>query len=77
MISSNFAYAVEPHEDGSVLTLEVEYSVPIPVLGKLAEHIVLRRNEREFQIGLENVKDTLEAEASHPFDRTSGRVRQS
>ena len=61
MISSNFRYAVEPHEEGSVLTLEVEYSVPIPVLGKLAEHIALRRNEREFQIALENVKETLEA----------------
>jgi hypothetical protein len=61
MISSNFGYAVEPLEEGSVLTLEVEYSVPIPVLGKLAEHIVLRRNEREFQMALENVKETLEA----------------
>jgi uncharacterized membrane protein len=61
MISSDFGYAVEPHEEGSVLTLEVEYSVPIPVLGKLAEHIALRRNEREFQIALENVKETLEA----------------
>ena len=61
MISSDFGYAVEPHAEGSVLTLEVEYSVPIPVLGKLAEHIALRRNEREFQIALENVKETLEA----------------
>jgi len=61
MISSDFGYAVEPHEEGSVLTLEVEYSVPIPVLGKLAEHIALRRNEREFQLALENVKETLEA----------------
>jgi len=61
MISSDFGYTVEPHEEGSVLTLEVEYSVPIPVLGKLAEHIALRRNEREFQIGLENVKEVLEA----------------
>jgi uncharacterized membrane protein len=61
MISSNFGYAVEPHAEGSVLTLEVEYSVPIPVLGKLAEHIALRRNERDFQIALENVKETLEA----------------
>jgi len=61
MISSDFGYAVESHEEGSVLTLEVEYSVPIPVLGKLAEHIALRRNQREFQIGLENVKEVLEA----------------
>ena len=61
MISSDFGYAVEPHAEGSVLTLEVEYSVPIPVLGKLAEHIALRRNERDFENALKNVKETLEA----------------
>ena len=61
MISSDFGYAVEPHAEGSVLTLEVEYSVPIPVLGKLAEHIALRRNERDFENALENVKETLES----------------
>jgi len=61
MISSTFGYAVEPHEEGTELTLEVEYSVPIPVLGKLAEHLVLRRNARDFEIGLENVKDLMES----------------
>lgn len=60
-ISSDFGYAVEPHEEGTTLTLEVEYSVPIPVLGKLAEHIALRRNAREFDLALQNVKETLEA----------------
>jgi uncharacterized membrane protein len=61
MISSNFGYAVEPHEEGTVLTLEVEYSVPIPVLGKLAEHIVLRWNAREFELALLTVKDLMES----------------
>ena len=60
-INSDFAYAVEPHEEGSVLTLEVEYSIPIPVLGKLAEHIALRRNEREFEMALRNVKEMMES----------------
>jgi len=43
------------------LTLEVDYSVPIPVLGKLAERIALRRNERDFENGLQNVKEMLES----------------
>jgi len=60
-INSDFRYAVEPHEEGTTLTLEVEYSVPMPVLGRLAEHIALRRNAREFELGLHNVKETLEA----------------
>ncbi|MGB5368135.1 MAG: hypothetical protein WBN14_17890 [Polyangiales bacterium] len=29
------------------MTLEVEHSVPIPVLGKLAEDIAVTRNARE------------------------------
>jgi hypothetical protein len=61
MISSTFRYAVESHEEGTTLTLEVEYSVPIPVLGKIAERIALGRNARDFEIALENVKETLEA----------------
>ncbi len=60
MIESTFAYGVEPHEEGSVLTLEVKYNVPIPVLGKLAEHIAARRNAREFGLALISVKETLE-----------------
>ncbi len=30
-------------------------------MGKLAEHIVLKRNDREFQLSLDNVKELLEA----------------
>jgi len=57
MIHSNFAYSVEPLG----ASLDIEYSVPIPVLGKLAEHIALRRNAREFTLALENVKERPEA----------------
>jgi carbon monoxide dehydrogenase subunit G len=60
MVSSTFEYTVEPHEEGTVLTLEVEYSVPIPLLGRLAEHVLLRRNVREFDLALTNVKDLME-----------------
>ena len=60
-IHSDFAYTVESHDEGSLLTLQVEYSVPIPVLGKLAERIVVRRNARDFEIALEYVKATLDA----------------
>ena len=49
-----------PTKKGRRLTLEVEYNVPIPVLGKLAEHIAARRNAREFELALTNVKETLE-----------------
>jgi len=61
MVSSTFGYSVEPHGEGTELTLEIEYSVPIPLVGRLAEHVLVRRNAREFQLALDNVKELMEA----------------
>ncbi len=61
MVSCTFGYGVEPHEGGATLTLEIEYSVPVPVVGRLADHVLLRRNVREFEVGLVTVKDVLES----------------
>ncbi|MBT8452855.1 MAG: SRPBCC family protein [Deltaproteobacteria bacterium] len=61
MIEAHVAFSVEPHEEGAALTLGVDYGIPIPVLGRLAERIVTRRNEREFQLALDNAKELFEA----------------
>jgi len=37
-----------------------EYTIPIPVLGKLAEALVLRQNEREADLAMANIKDRME-----------------
>lgn len=68
MIGSDFTITVEPHEAGTRLTTEAEYSIPIAVLGKLAEHIAVRRNDREMQAALLNVKELME----HGEDRAIG-----
>ncbi len=60
-IGAIWGYTVELDQNRTVLTIEVEYSIPIPVLGKLAEDILLRRNAREFELALKNVKETMEA----------------
>jgi uncharacterized membrane protein len=60
MVNSTFGYTVEPHEDGAILTVEIQYLVPVPVLGKLAERVLLRRNAREFEVGIVTIKDVLE-----------------
>jgi carbon monoxide dehydrogenase subunit G len=60
MVHSTFAYSVEPHEKGTRFTLEIDYTIPIPVLGRLAEHVVIARNAREFEVGLANLKELLE-----------------
>jgi uncharacterized protein YndB with AHSA1/START domain len=59
MIGSTWTFRVEPHEEGSALTIEVEYSVPIPVLGKIAEHVAVRLDARDLETSLTNVQDML------------------
>ncbi|MFI5299451.1 MAG: SRPBCC family protein [Polyangiales bacterium] len=45
---------------GSKVTCEVEYTIPVPVLGKVAEVLVMKLNEREMDITFANIKDALE-----------------
>jgi uncharacterized protein YndB with AHSA1/START domain len=59
-IRSTFAFTFAPHEGGTKLEMKVDYTIPIPVLGKLAEKLVLKRNEREADLWMENIKDNME-----------------
>lgn len=61
MISALWDYSVEPHAEGTLLNLEVEYSIPIPVLGRLAERLAVKQNAASFELALINVKDLMEA----------------
>ncbi|NCF67250.1 MAG: hypothetical protein GWP61_14860 [Chloroflexi bacterium] len=48
-------------EDGGMrLDLQVEYEVPMPVLGKLAEKVVHKINENEHEVMLANLKVATE-----------------
>ena len=59
-IKSTFAYDFEPHNNGTMLKLVIEYNIPVPVLGKIGETILLKRNEREADLAMTNIKETLE-----------------
>lgn len=50
----------QPEEGGTRVTLEVNYRVPIPVLGKVAEAFILQGMEREIEAMLTNLKRALE-----------------
>ena len=64
-ILSTWTWTFDAHEGGTMLNLHLEYEIPIPVLGKLAEHLVLKRNEREADTVMANLKDKCEAEVAH------------
>ena len=60
MMESIWTNIVEPSDGGTKLTIKVDYSIPAPVLGKLAEALTLRRNERGLDATLLNAKEVLE-----------------
>ena len=58
--TSTWTFTFAPHEGGTKLDLELDYTIPVPVLGKLAEQLVLKRNQREADLSMENIKERLE-----------------
>ena len=60
-IRSKWSMTYGAEASGSKLSIVVEYEVPVPVLGKLAEIVVRRQNEKELELALSNVKAHVEA----------------
>jgi uncharacterized membrane protein len=59
-IESTFVWIYQPEAGGTKLTLEVDYTVPIPLLGKLAEAFIVKQNEHEAGVMLANLKARME-----------------
>lgn len=59
-IPSTFRWTYEARGGGTMVTCEVEYDMPTPVIGRLAEAVVAKLNEREMANVLENAKTALE-----------------
>ena len=59
-ITSTITYTFAPHEGGTKLDFEVDYTIPVPVLGKLAEKAVFKRNQREAALSMQNIKERLD-----------------
>ena len=60
-VESTWNWNLERRKDVTVLDLDLDYKIPVPVLGKLAEKVILKRNERETELNLTNIKEKLEA----------------
>ena len=60
-IEATQVYTFKPEAGGTKFTWAVEYTVPVPLLGRLAEAIVLKMNEREMNLVMANLKARMEA----------------
>jgi uncharacterized membrane protein len=66
MVESEWTNRVKPVDGGTELSIEVEYTLPLAVLGKLAEHLTVRRNQREMELSLLSLKENLEPWSKNP-----------
>ncbi len=57
---STWAWTLEPEGEGTKIHLRLDYSVPVAVLGKVAEKILLSQNEKAADEGAANLKRILE-----------------
>ena len=57
---STWTFDFESLDGGTKLELNIEYTIPVPVIGKLAEKIVLKRNQREAELAMQNIKEKVE-----------------
>ena len=51
----------ESQEGGTLLTVDVEYIIPVPLVGKLAEPFILRQNENGADTFLANLKARIDS----------------
>lgn len=59
-IPNMFIWTYQPEQAGTKLMLEIEYTVPVPLLGRLAEAFIVKMNEREADTLLANIKARME-----------------
>jgi uncharacterized membrane protein len=59
-VASTFVFTFAAHQGGTKVDLNVDYTIPMPVLGDLAEKLVHNRNRREMEMSMENIKERME-----------------
>lgn len=59
-IPSTMTWDFQAENGGTHLDLEVAYEVPLPLLGRLAEKVIVKMNENEIETVLANIKAATE-----------------
>jgi uncharacterized protein YndB with AHSA1/START domain len=60
-IESTITWTFLSEAEGTRVTFLAEYVVPVPLLGRLAEAVIVKVNEHETEVLLANLKATMEA----------------
>ncbi len=60
-VKSTQTWTLQPKAGGTKVTVTVGYTVPIPILGKLAEAIIVKMNDLEADLVMANLKTRMEA----------------
>jgi carbon monoxide dehydrogenase subunit G len=60
-IPSTLTWEYRPYGEGTSLDVRIEYEIPVPVLGKLAEKVIIKMNDNEADALLSNLKAVMEA----------------
>lgn len=67
-IFCKITFALRSEGNHTKLFMTVDYKIPIPVLGWLAENTIVKMNEDEVDMILVNIKHLLENEAEYPAE---------
>lgn len=59
-LNSVMTWTFDREGEGTKLTRETEYDIPIPLFGKLAEKVIIRLNENEAETVMANIKAMFE-----------------
>jgi uncharacterized protein YndB with AHSA1/START domain len=59
-IESEITWEFQPEGEATKVTMEADYTVPIPLLGKLAEAFIVKQNDNEGETILANLKARME-----------------
>jgi uncharacterized membrane protein len=60
-IESIQTWTFQSENGGTKVTFAVEYTIPIPVIGAVAEAVIVKMNEQEAKTILENLKAIMES----------------
>lgn len=60
-VENTFNWTFAPDGGGTRVTIQVDYKVPVPLVGKIAEAMLMRQNEQQAETVLNNLKAKMEA----------------